>query len=970
MDKLPVVAIGASAGGIEAISELLRHLPGDTGMSFVYIQHLDPEHESYLSDILGRHTSMPVQEVKDKTRILPDNIYIIPPNKTLEIENGTLQLSLRPLRPQRHMPINSFFTSLAESCQERAIGVLLSGNPPDGTLGLKAIKAAGGITFAQDNSAQFGGMPKSAVAEDAVDMVLPPERIAEELVKLSMEQERYQAAVQALTDESHPAQDDELTEIFRKVHRLTGADFSQYKSNTIQRRIVRRMIIQKISTLKEYVQYLKHHPNEINQLYQDMLINVTAFFRDSEASEYLKKNILPRLIEAKDPSEPIRIWVPACSTGQEAYSLGILLMEVLGEKAATTSVQIFATDLSELAVNKARLGIYTKDEVADVPPKRLELFFTRIDGSYRIIKSIRDLCVYATHNVVKDPPFSRLDLVSCSNLCIYLEPVLQKKLMSTFHYALNSTGFLVLGKSETIGASANLFSQVDKKHKVYAKKKDVAAKAIFELSYRMEAQKDENFGRRSMTSKAKTESQDLDKIVDQLLLKKYTPASVVVNHDLDILQFRGSTGLFLEPAPGKASLNLLKMARPGLGFELRNIIHKASKSGETETKTWEESVEGNQMRKLTIEAMPIKQEADSIEKYFLVVFDEVFLPVSDVKNNLSKDTKVRQLEAELSQLREDMRSIVEEQEAANEELQSVNEEIVSSNEELQSINEELETSKEELESSNEELITINQELQMRNEQLAEIQEYSEAVFTTIRESLLILDKNLRVKNANSCFYKNFLLTEEEVEGKMLYDIGQKQWNIPKLKILLEDIIPRNSQMSDFEVVHTFPRIGEKVMILNARRLVRRLHGEHLILLAIEDITEHRKAQQILAKREEWFRNMADNSPMMVWVADQNKNLEFVNKAWLEYRNKTLDEVRGKSWIDDMHPDDKTRIEKLFDECFEKRKSFSAQYRLLHEGSYFPTLIKGNPNYDHNQEFTGFIGSCVELPVDQMYQNHQ
>jgi two-component system CheB/CheR fusion protein len=549
---------------------------------------------------------------------------------------------------------------------------------------------------------------------------------------------------------------------------------------------------------------------------------------------------------------------------------------------------------------------------------------------------------------------------------IYLEPVLQKKMLSTFHYSLNNNGYLMLGKSETIGTSAYLFSQVDKKYKIFAKKRDVASKALFELSFRNpESGQEDSFGKKPL-SKIKADDLDLDKIVDQLLLKKYTPACVVVNQDLDILQFRGSTGLFLEPSPGKASLNLLKMARPALGFELRNIVHKATKSGEPEKKSWVETMQDNQARKQTVEAVPLRNNAESQDKYFLVVFDEELLPpAAETSKSIAKDKRVKQLETELAHLREDMRIIVEEQEAANEELQSVNEEIVSSNEELQSINEELETSKEELESSNEELLTINQELQMRNEQLAEIQEYSEAVFTTIRESLLILDKNLRIRNANSTFYKTFGVTEQETEGKLLYEVGDKQWDIPRLKELLEEIIPRNWLMNDFEVSHNFPRIGEKVMVLNARRLVRKLHGEHLILLAIEDITEYTQAQKIISEREEWFRNMADNSPVMIWKTDVQKNMEFVNKAWLEYRHKELNDAIGKSWIgiEEIHPDDENRIKKVFDEAFAKKKEFTDQYRLKHNDSYKLILTKGKPSYLHTSEFNGFIGSCVEVPYE-------
>jgi two-component system CheB/CheR fusion protein len=957
----PVVAIGASAGGIEAFIDLLKFLPPSTGMAYVFIQHMSPDHESRLVEILSRATKMNVVEAKDKLKVKPDTVYVIPPARELKIEKGVLLLSVRPAKPVSHSPINYFFLSLAENYKEKAIGILLSGNAPDGTLGLKAIKAEGGISFAQDASAQFQGMPRNAMAEEAVDLVLSPKRIAEELIKLSKQQEAYQRELLKLSEESISDRDENLLQILKQIYRLTGVDFSHYKINTIKRRIVRRMILHKIDSLEDYTGYLKNHASEIHQLFQDLLINVTTFFRDAEAHDYLRKYVLPKLVKQKPTDEPMRLWIPACSTGQEAYSLAMLLMEVLGEKAATTSVQIFATDLSDVAVNKARLGIYSKDEVEHIPLKRLNRFFMKVDSHYRIVKSIRDLCVFASHNVLKDPPFSRLDVISCCNLLIYLEPALQKKLIATFHYALNNTGFLVLGKSETIGSSGYLFSQVDKRFKIYAKKKDAAAKAMFELSLRNEERADPSFGRRMLPAKSKSEDLDLDKLVDTTLLKKYTPPCVVVSQDLDILLFRGSTGLFLEPAPGKASLNLMKMARPGLGFELRNLVYKASKTGEPEKKEWNESENGNETKRISIEAIPLKIDSDGFDKNFLVVFDEELVTTQQVLPDEARDKRVRQLEAELARLREDMRTIIEEQEAANEELQSVNEEIVSSNEELQSINEELETSKEELESSNEELITINQELQMRNEQLAEIQEYSEAIFTTIRESLLILDKNFRIKNANTCFYRTFEVTEEETEGKLLYELGNKQWNIPRLRELLEEIIPRNSQVVDFEVVHRFPHIGEKIMILNARRLVRKTHSEHLILLAIEDITPYRQAQRRIAQQEEWFRNMADNSPVMVWVADEEKKIRFANKAFLKFRQLTAEEALGKDWVEDMHPDDEKKVRKIMDDAFAKKKEFTVEYSIDKNGTQIPLMSKGNPNYNHDGTFVGYIGSCVQLP---------
>lgn len=958
--QFSIVAIGASAGGLEAVCELLKHLPADTGMAYIYIQNLDSDYDNDLIDTLSRVTIIPVKEARDRIKVEPDHVYVIPPGWDMMLADGMFRLSVPHIR-RSFMPVNQFFTSLAEKYKERVIGIILSGNITDGAIGLKAIKTAGGIAFAQDHTARFQSMPKNAIAEDAVDLVLSPKKMADELAKIALQQEVYRSAIEALTEEVIADRDEDLLQLLKQIHNLTGVDFTQYKVNTIKRRIIRRMILHKMDNFKQYAAYAKHHINEINQLYQDFLINVTEFFRDKEATDYLRKVILPKLVKDKMPSDAIRIWVPACSTGQEAYSLAILMMEVLGEKATNNTVQIFATDLSESAINKARLGIYSKDEVAGLDPKVLNSFFTKLDGSYRIIKSIRDLCVFANHNVTKDPPFSKVDLVSCCNLLIYLENALQKKIINTFHYALNPYGYLVLGKSETIGTSITLFTQLDKRYKVYAKKKDAAARAMFEMNYRhTEAETAAHASGRKLTMpKEKTNEPDLDRIVDQILLKKYMPASVVVNSELDILQFRGATGLFLEPAPGKASLNLMKMARPALSFELRNLVLKAEKNGEPEQKTWIDT-SGKKPKKISIEAVPLQGEG--LEQFFLVLFSEELIEGQENLLSTSKDKRVKQLENELNAMREDMRAVVEAQEAANEELQSVNEEIVSSNEELQSINEELETSKEELESSNEELLTINQELSMRNEQLAEVQEYSEAMFATIRESLLILDKNLRIKNANSCFYKTFHVSEEETQGKLLYDIGNKQWDIPRLRELLEEIIPRNSQVSNFEVRHQFQHIGEKVMLLNARRLVRKTHNEHLILLAIEDITEYRQSQKKVEEREAWFRNTANNAPVMIWIAGADRRIGFVNDAWLEYRSATLEESIGKSWMEDMHPQDEKICREVYEQSFQQQKSFVVEYRLKHkDGSYRRILSRGKPNYDPGGNFIGFIGSCMELP---------
>lgn len=1001
---VPVVAIGASAGGMESMLELLENLSPVTNMAYVYIQHLDPNANSQLTGILSRATVMPVREAEDQLRIEPNHVYVIPPNQDMEVVDGVLTLLPRQT-DTRHMPIDQFFISLADHQKEVSIAVILSGMASDGTLGLRAIKQAGGVTFVQDDTARFQSMPKSAIAEGVVDWVLPPAEIARKLEFISRKSEFFQPLeVIEATDESET--DEDIKTIIQLIRKAIGVDFSNYKINTIRRRIIRRMLLFKLETLKEYIQYIRQHPEEMPQLYGDLLINVTTFFRDPDTMTYLSEVLFPRIIKEKVTREPIRIWIPACSTGQEAYSLAMLLLEVLGDKASSVTIQIFATDLSETAIAKARQGSYTRGEVMDVSPRRLQRFFNKTDDHYRINRAVRDLCVFAPHNILNDPPFSRLDLISCRNLLIYLGSVFQRKAIAMFHYGLNPSGYLLLGKSETVGSLTALFSQIEKNYKVYIRKNDVVSRVSFEMSPRSGFDRsglnaggvDENGPKpgpytdsRQRNSGLKTDFSvgDLEKIVDELLLRHYVPASVVVNNDLDILRFRGSTSMFLEPSPGKASLNLLKMARPELVFELRNTIHKARQSGQPARKPGLEVKIKDIAHQVSIEVVPLNIDAD--EPLYLVLFEEMEAIVpfeADVTEK--RNIRIRQLEAELATLREDMRSIVEEQEANNEELQSANEEIISSNEELQSINEELETSKEEIESTNEELLTINQELQVRNDQLSEANEFSEIIFATIREATLVLDGDLRIKSANKTFYTLFRVDEENTEGRLIYEIGNRQWDIPKLRLLLADVIRRNVQVDSFEVTHNFEGIGEKVLLVNARRVVRQ---EEAILLAIEDITDHRRAQRLLAEREAWLHDLVDNAPVLIWVSNAEGKYTFFNRAWLEYTGHSLVGIMDQGWLEDIHPDDRQAFVVTFSRALAKRLPFQLELRLKRQQNalqaesfpfdeYHWMLMNASPtflsdgrdldSYSLDSElfanpvgasdgiFSGYIGICAEI----------
>jgi two-component system CheB/CheR fusion protein len=836
--SFPVVGIGASAGGLEAITQLLQNLPSRTGMAFIYVQHLSPDYKSVLVSLLAKTTSMKVLEVKDRIAIKPDTFYVIPPDKVMTVLDGHIKLQPRKRNHIINLPIDTFFFSVAEHYKEGAIGIVLSGSASDGTRGLKAIKSVGGLTFAQDDSAKFNGMPRSAITEGAVDFILSPKEIAVELMRLSKDSYSIRNVLKKGEEDEIENHDPELKTILRLLYKESGVDFSHYKMPTIKRRILRRMLLYKIKTLKKYVSLLNQNNKEIDILYHDLLIHVTSFFRESNAYAYLKAVLFPKILKGKKTGKALRIWVPACSTGEEAYSVAILLLELRG-KTSDIPIQLFATDLSADAISKARIGIYSTRDLAAVSPKRLYRFFTRLsDGNYQIKKEVRDMCVFATHNILSDPPFSNIDFISCCNLLIYLDNPAQKKSIATFHYALNNNGYLMLGKSETTGAAARLFTILNKRFRIYSRKKNSAERYIPDFASK--------FSHNDLPEKnitvipAPVKSSGLESVIDAVLVSRYTPACVVINHEMEIIQFRGETSLYLAHTSGKASFNILKMAHPEITFELRDAIRKAIKTKHTVRKPGIQMQVGSDSHLVNIEVSPLKIE--SSEPLLLILFIEqhlveVFPPPDGKSNTAAKDRRIKKLMGEISGQRDEMRSVIREQESFYEELQTAHEEVVSSNEELRTVNEELETSKEEIESTNEELITTNNELVTRNELLSESYNYSQAIFETMHNPMIVLDKNFNIRSVNKSFSKKFLISESEAEGISLYQMANRQWNIPALRELLEDVISKNSIVNNFEIVHTFPHVGEKKLLLNARRIVQKSHGDQLILIFIQDITE-------------------------------------------------------------------------------------------------------------------------------------
>lgn len=913
---VPIVAIGASAGGLEAMSELLTHLSPTTGFAYVYIQHFSPSQPAQLSVVLGSLTSMPVLDALNGMHITVNHVYIIPTNKNLTVVDGVFVVLPKRHKSSLQVSIDQFFSGLAERQPSAAIGILLSGSTTDGTIGLKAIKSAGGITFAQDKTAKFQGISRSAQAEGVVDKVLPPPEIARELDWLSRQPGLFQETTsdeqegerQPSSQKEEATSDGELICLLQLLRKYIGVDFSHYKTATIRRRVVRRMALYKLGTIPAYMDYIRQHPIEAGLVYNDLLINVTSFFRDTDTMEYLGNVLLPQLLTLKSTHQAFRLWIPACSTGEEVYSLAILLLEALDKLEKSVSIQIFATDLSERVISKARLGRYPDNQVVGISPKRLKRFFTKEEGGYCISKVIRDMCVFATHNVFVDPPFSRIDLISCRNLLIYTDTVLQRKAIATFHYSLNPTGYLVLGKAETVGSSTMLFTQVAKNVKVYARKNIgtrsviplvdlLDQRSIVEGMYRKDRQdkndvhalppavqpltstdllapnqpipapkpKEKGLPHPMYMHYKPGQPDDLDQRVNGLL-SQYTPASVVVNKDMEIIRFQGSTSLFLEPAPGRANFNLLKMARPELVFDLRTVVNKANKTGQAATKSGLLIRVREQTYQLRLNAIPFLSQTQ--EPLILVIFEEVtpttvLAPVAPAQ---VRSRRIKQLEDELATLRDDMRSMLEEQEAGREELQSANEEIISSNEELQSINEELETSKEEIQSNNEELQTINQELQLSNDQLSEAYDYSDAIFGTIRETVLVLDKDLRVRSANRAFFKTFRVESDDTIGRLLYELGNRQWDIPALRSLLDLVINQNMPIQGYEMTHHFSDLGEKVLRLNARKVVR-LQGQAAILLAIEDITDHAQVQRLLV----FLQSILTHAPVSIQLFKSVRN---------------------------------------------------------------------------------------------------
>ncbi len=750
-----VVGVGASAGGLEALEALFKRIQLDN-MAFVVVQHLSPDHESNLTQVLGRSARMKVVTASDGSKVVKNVIYVLPPSAEVEIEDGILRL--RPLVPAfghgRHL-IDQFLRSLAADQRGGAVGVVLSGGGSDGTLGLKAIKAEGGITFVQDpGTAIQPGMPRSALDSGSADFCLTPAEIADELMRISSHP--YLAKVRPPRKANAAA----LQKVMVLLRQSAGVDFTQYKQSTIERRIERRMAVHRLEKLEDYLRYVEANPPELEVLYRDILIGVTNFFRDRGVFEEIKTTVLPRIFDRRSREQPVRIWSAACASGEEAYSLAICVLEYLGEKAAEYQVQIFGTDLDEDAIRAARHGLYPKNIELDVSPERLQRFFSRTDREYQISRNIREMVIFADQNVAKDPPFSRLDLICCRNVLIYMQQPLQKKVLRIFHYALNLDGFLVLGNAESVGDAADLFSVVDRKLKIFSKKNAPPAAVFDIISGHIpipEPDRPATDARQPMIS--------VHQLADRKVLEKYGPPGLIINDSLEVLQFRGKVGAYLDPTPGTATLSLLKLARPELLVELRQVVHRALTDNRPASSGKIHLKQGKDITTLVLDALPL-EDAATRARTLLVLFRETS-PIAVEAPRLKKghgDPKVRELERELSTTKDYLQSVVEQLETANEEMKSSNEELESSNEELQSTNEELETSKEELQSTNEELATVNEELHNRMSELGRSNDDLQNILASTQVATLMVGTDLRIRRYSK--------SAEELFGLIPGDVGR------------------------------------------------------------------------------------------------------------------------------------------------------------------------------------------------------
>ncbi|HEY3916216.1 MAG TPA: chemotaxis protein CheB [Stellaceae bacterium] len=899
-ERFPIIAVGASAGGIEAFEAFFRPIPARNGMAFVVLAHLDPKHESMLPAILSRWTQMPVAPARDDDPVVPDKVFVIPPNSVMTIEGGRLRVRERKT-PAERMPLDTFFTSLAEDQGECAVAIVLSGSGSDGSLGVKAVKERGGLTMAQGSNgseARFKEMPESAAATGLVDLVLGVDEMPARLLAYTRGGEHLRDAPN--TESARDAAAMRL--IYSLVRARVGHDFSRYKERTFLRRVQRRMQVLQLDTLDDYVKRLQQDSAEASLLFRDLLIGVTKFFRDREGFEALEK-LIPRLFAGKGADDALRVWVPGCATGEEAYSLAMLLHEYTDRLSAVPKIQVFASDIDGNALTVARNARYPAILVKDIPPARLNRFFVREGATYQIVKEVRDLCVFSAHSLIRDPPFSRLDLISCRNLLIYLNTDLQGQIIPLFHYALQPDGILFLGTSENVSRHGDLFAPLDKKWRIFERQNLVSRSVVaFPTAGTGRPSEVNRLLPNLAAPEAGTALATLLRRVAMIVTENFAPAYVVANKEGDVVYYSGRTGKYLEPAEGPPNRDLITMARKGLRFDLRAALHRARETGETATldNIPVQVNGGNQLVKLTV--MPVTEAGETL---YIVLFTDLG-PLGSHNERASgdhpdaEDGTVQHLERELQATKERLQSTIEEFETSSEELKSSNEELLSVNEELQSANEELETSKEEIQSINEELQTVNTELSSKVEELDRTNADIKKLFESTQVATIILDNDLLIRSFTPAIESIFNLIPGD-RGRPLTDIVNRLGDGHDLDRELRNAIERG-QTIERRLTAQDGGLHYLMRILPYRMSDKQVNGALITFVDITNVIRAEEHEKILAS--ELNNRLGNTLSAVISIAANTlkraKSLEGFSDDLLERINalaRTHDVVSKTNWTD-------------------------------------------------------------------------
>ncbi|GAB2794048.1 two-component system CheB/CheR fusion protein [Hymenobacter luteus] len=895
-EKFPIVTLGGSAGSFEALERFFTHLTPHSGMAFVVVTHLPPSQPSELPAVLQRFTAMPVAEAEDGIKVRPNHVYVIPPDRDLSLLHGTLYLLQPTQAPNRRMPIDFFLQSLAKDARERGICVILSGLGADGSIGLKLVMENFGMVMVQDPAtALFDSMPRAALATEFVDFVLAPELMPAKLLDYVDRPPLARPVREQEESAAKPAH--ALQKIFLLIRQQTGHDFSYYKRNTVFRRIERRMNSHQIKEFTAYVRYLQENPQEVEQLFRELLIGVTKFFRDQEAFESLKTHLRP-VIQAKPTDGTIRVWAPGCSTGEEAYSLAMTLLELLDEvdNARYLKLQIFATDISAEGIDSARMGLYTENIMGDVSPERLRRFFHKTDGHYQIRKEVRDVVVYALHNINKDAPFTKLDLLCCRNLLIYLSAELQKNLMPVFHYAINPGGLLFLGPSENLTSFQDLFQPLDVKWKISRRTETASSlPRLVNFPFAMSRQhlpSPHPSVAMSTTITGRRDGGPFAAQVQKTLLATYAPPAVVINPKGEILYVHGRTGKYLEPAPGLSGMNLFDMAREDLSFELSGAVHRATQTRQSVVldQVRVKTEGGQQLLRLTVKYL---EEPDTLTGLLLVAFEDqptprkVRLGKGTPGSDLSRDAVVTALDKELQYTKHRLQTTIEEMESSLEELKSTNEELQSANEELQSTNEEAMTNKEEMQSLNEELMTLNMQYLAKTDELSQAANDMKNLLDATEIAIIFLDNSMNIKR--------FTPPVSRIVHLMPADVGRPLSHFAanlRYQHLLRDVQQVLDRLTSVET-NIQATSGEwyTMRILPYRTLDNYINGA---VITFTEVTGLKKLEAELQESVQMAASLKETVRQPVVVLNADLNVVFVNHSFAQIFGATMAELQGAS----------------------------------------------------------------------------